>query len=42
MGLAAMYAALAGLIDLNVLDERCPKGFAQFSGRVRSLSALTF
>jgi hypothetical protein len=37
MGLAAMYATLAGLVDLKTLEERCPVGFGRFSSRLRAL-----
>jgi len=32
-----MYARLADLVDLALLAERCPKGFASFADRVRQL-----
>lgn len=32
-----MYAKLAQAIELDILEERCPKGFAPFAARVRSL-----
>jgi hypothetical protein len=32
-----MYAAIAGAIDLTILQERCSKGFAPFAQRVQAL-----
>jgi hypothetical protein len=32
-----MYAKLAEVIDLAMLEDRCPKGFAPFAARVRQL-----
>lgn len=32
-----MYARLAALVDLALLEARCPKGFAPFADRVRQL-----
>jgi hypothetical protein len=34
---SATYAALATVIQINVLELRCPKGFAPFAARVRGL-----
>jgi hypothetical protein len=32
-----MYAAIAGAVDLTILQERCSKGFAPFAQRVQAL-----
>lgn len=37
-GAAKFYFELAGIVDLERLTERCPKGFAPFRSRVESLS----
>jgi hypothetical protein len=34
-----MYAAIAEVVDIAVLEKRCPKGFASFAQRVRALPA---
>lgn len=34
-----MYAAIAEVADIAVLEKRCPKGFAPFAQRVRELPA---
>jgi hypothetical protein len=34
-----MYAAIAEVVDIAVLEKRCPKGFAPFAQRVRALPA---
>lgn len=31
-----LYAAIAEKIDLELLEKRCPKGFAPFAGRIRN------
>jgi hypothetical protein len=38
LSLTKMYAAIAEIIDVELLHERCPKGFAPFAQRVRELS----
>ena len=35
-----MYAAIAEVADIAVLETRCPKGFAPFAQRVRGLPTL--
>jgi hypothetical protein len=34
-----MYAAVAEVVDLALLEQRCPRGFAPFAQRVRGLPA---
>jgi hypothetical protein len=34
-----MYARIAALVDLSLLEERCAKGFAPFADRVRQFSS---
>jgi len=37
-GLSALYAQLAGRVELKDLETRCPKGFAPFAERVRAVA----
>lgn len=37
MPLSDLYAAVAAEADLDVLETRCPRGFAPFAARVREL-----
>jgi hypothetical protein len=37
MSLTEMYAALAAIINIDTLEQRCPSGFAPFSCRMRLL-----
>ncbi len=38
MSPAKMYAAIANIVDISVLEARCSKGFGPFAQRVRELS----
>ncbi|HYK89598.1 MAG TPA: hypothetical protein VE398_12555 [Acidobacteriota bacterium] len=37
MALREIYACLAQVADIGILEARCPKGFAPFAARVRAL-----
>jgi hypothetical protein len=37
MSFSALYARIAAVIDLEILEVQCPKGFGPFAQRVRSL-----
>ena len=39
LGLSEMYAQVAETVDLEVLEERCPLGFAPFAERTRALNS---
>lgn len=36
MGLSEKYKIAAGVIDLEFLAEKCPKGFAPFAKEIQS------
>ena len=40
LGLAELYAELATVINLDVLQSRCPLGFAPFAERTRRMGEL--
>lgn len=39
LGRSEVYAALAAVVNVGVVESRCPKGFAPFAQRVRELSS---